>query len=140
MTINGLLLSIFCLSCTEGEIIESNDCGVSLRELPELKSETEVELYATPLSDTWDTYVSINGEPVEITSLQRLGCGSCDTCRIEQQCDSCEECTECSALCDTSVCFEEMTILTPVLTENTAKLQIINKYGHSPVYDLTITE
>ncbi len=140
MTISGLLISLMYISCTEGDIIESNDCGISLTEIPELKSEAEILLYATPLSDIWDTHVSINGESVEITSLQRLGCGSCDTCRIEQQCDSCEECTECDALCDASVCFEEMTILTPVLTEESAQLQIINKYGHSPVYDLAITQ
>ena len=140
MTINGLLFSLIQMSCTEGEIIESNDCGVSLTEVPELKSESEIVLSATPLSDIWDTYVSINGESVEITSLQRLSCGSCDTCRIEQQCDSCEECEACTALCDISVCFEEMTIRTPVLTQDTAQLQIINKYGHSPVYDLIITQ
>ena len=140
MTINGLLLSLIYVSCTDGEIIESNDCGVSLTELPELKSESEIVLSATPLSDIWDTYVSIDGTSAEITSLQRLSCGSCDTCRVEQQCDSCEECTECTALCDSSVCFEEMTILTPVLTQSTAQLQIINKYGHSPVYDLNIAQ
>ena len=139
MTINGLLISFFYVSCTEGEITESNDCGVSLTELPELKSESEIVLHATPLSDIWDTYVTIDGTSVEITSLQRLSCGSCDTCRVEQQCDSCEECSECTALCDASVCFEEMTVLTPVLTRETAQLQIINKYGHSPIYDLNIT-
>ena len=88
MTINGLLLSLIYISCTDGEIIESNYCGVSLTEIPDLKSESEIVLYATPLSDIWDTYVSIDGASVEITSLQRLSCGSCDTCRIEQQCEA----------------------------------------------------
>ena len=136
MTISILLF--LSVSCTEGDVIESNDCGITLTELPELQSEAEIQLYATPLSDTWDTYVNIDGSAVEIVSLQRLSCGSCDSCRLEQQCDSCETCSECDALCDASVCFEELTIKTPVLTQSTAKLQIINKYGHSPVYDLSV--
>lgn len=136
MTISTLLF--LSLSCTEGDVIENNDCGITLTELPELKSEAEIQLYATPLSDTWDTYVSIDGEPASVLSVQRLSCGSCDTCRLEQQCDSCEECSECDALCDISVCFEELVIKTPVLTQPTAKLQVINKYGHSPVYDLIV--
>jgi hypothetical protein len=135
-----LWLFFMALSCTEGELTESNSCGVLLTENPTLQSEHEISLYATPLSDTWDTYVTIDGFEAEVISIQRLGCSSCDTCRLENLCDSCETCDECTALCDTSVCFEELNIYTPILSVGTATLQIINKYGHSPQYELSVVE
>jgi hypothetical protein len=139
MIINLFLWMLFvALSCTEGELTETNSCGVLLTQTPTLQSEEEVTLYASPLSEIWDTYVTIDGLETEVRSIQRLGCSSCDTCRLENFCDSCETCDECTALCDASVCFEELTIFTPILSNETATLQIINKYGHSPLYELSV--
>ena len=141
MIINIFLWILFvALSCTEGELSESNSCGVILTQTPTLRSEQEISLYATPLSETWDTYVTIDGLETEVLSIQRLGCSSCDTCRLENFCDSCDTCEECTALCDASVCFEELNIQTPALSTDTATLQIINKYGHSPLYELSVVE
>ena len=130
---------IFFLSCTESTTTLVNSCGVTLITEPTLVGNSEVTIQATPLSETWDTYVHINGEQVEVLSVQRLGCSPCDSCRVENFCDSCDECSECTALCDTNVCSEEITIQTPTLSEDQASLQIINKYGQSPVYELPVS-
>ena len=129
---------IFFLSCTQSSTALVNACGVTIVTEPTLISNSEITIQATPLSEKWDTYVHINGEQVDVISTQRMGCSPCDSCRTENYCDSCDECEECTRLCDLNVCSEELVIQTPTLSEEKALLQIINKYGQSPVYELIV--
>ena len=133
MIINLFFTLLFSLACTTEELEELNDCGVELIEVPMLQSDTESKIYASPLSTDWDTSVFINGDSVPVLSVQRLGCSSCEICRLENGCDSCGDCESCRMSCDPTVCIESVSVQLPSLSETTATLQIINQYGHTPV-------
>ena len=138
MIINLLLFIFVSFACTTDEVEEVNDCGVLLVEEPILESDSENKIYASPLSTDWDTTVFLDGESVPVISVQRLGCSSCENCRLENGCDSCGDCENCIMNCDPTVCVESISIQTPILSSSTVSLQIINQYGHTPVYQLEV--
>ena len=133
-----LFLTCFLFACEDDIVIDTISCNVLLQEEPTLSSDSSQTLLASPLSEVWDTQVLIDGNEVEIITLTRSACSSCDICRLEQSCDSCGECTECEAICDPTVCIESLDIQVPTLSTSTVQLQLINRYGYSPLYTLDV--
>ena len=128
------------ISCDEDIIVEETYCALEITELPALESEQEQNLYAHPLSEVWDTFLSIDGKQAEIIDINRSGCSTCDTCRIENQCNQCEECTICDTSCIEEQCIEVLHFITPTLSEDSATLRLINKYGQSAAYTVEVIE
>ena len=143
MTIN-FLSAFFFLSnltaCDEEIVVETNLCSVEITDLPDLESEQEQRLYARPLSEVWDTYLSIDGIESEVIAVNRSGCSSCDECRIEFQCTQCETCDACEEVCLEQQCIEELQFITPALSTEQVQVRLINKYGQSQAYTANVAD
>jgi hypothetical protein len=95
-----------------------------------------VTLTLSPLTEAWDTVITVGPDRATILDLDRSTCDACDTCREDAECTTCGECTDCEASCDT--CVETVQFIVPALSAGIWPVQLTNLYGRSQPVDLTI--
>jgi hypothetical protein len=132
-----LLLTLF--ACEETSEIESLQCSLELKELTPapLIAESTAVARLSPVTETWDSLVHLNGQPVPVVQTERAGCQECDECRIEYGCTVCQDCDSCDRLC-ADTCEETITFTVPALTLGMHQLQFTNAYGQTPVIDVEV--
>ncbi len=97
----------------------------------------QVTMTATPLSEAWDTAVTVGASRATIVDLDRSTCEECDDCRDTGGCSRCGECTDCEETCAT--CVETVTFVVPELEPGTWTVELVNRYGRSEQVQLTVT-
>lgn len=96
-----------------------------------------VVLTSSPLTEVWDTVVTIGGVQAELVSLDRTDCDDCDECVADAGCTECDvQCEDCTETCAT--CVETVTVLVPALAAGSHPVQVFNRHGHSDLGTLEV--
>ncbi|MDP2313467.1 MAG: hypothetical protein Q8P41_11220 [Pseudomonadota bacterium] len=132
----SVLLMVACESTT---ITSDPTCAI---ELPTLSTTTaapgeSIVLTTTPLTEVWDTVVTVGSLTAEIVEVDRSTCDDCDDCRDTGGCASCGECDACTTACDT--CVETLTFIVPDLAAGEWPVELVNRHGRSESVLLTVS-
>jgi hypothetical protein len=95
-----------------------------------------VLLATEPLTEVFDTVVTVGAARAEVLAVDRSSCGDCDTCRAEALCSDCGACESCDTACDT--CAPTVEIVVPSLPDGSYPVTVVNTHGTSAVGTLTI--
>lgn len=96
-----------------------------------------VTLTAAPLTEVWDTAVTVGPARATLVDLDRSTCDECDDCRDTEGCAACGECATCDTTCAT--CAEVLSFVVPDLAPGTWSVEIVNRYGRSEQVNLVVT-
>ncbi len=96
-----------------------------------------VTLTTRPLTEAYDTVVTIGPVRAEVVSVDRATCDACDTCRVAAGCSDCGSCDACVTDCAT--CVETVSVLVPDIAEGPADVVVRNARGASAAGQLTVT-
>lgn len=138
------LLSLGALSlvaCSTTDVVTLGTCDVALfpPSVDEARPSEPVTLSGTPLTTDWDTVVYVGGAEATITALDRVGCETCDACRVESLCTECGDCDDCDRVC-AEQCDEFLTFLMPELAPGRVDVWLINRHGRSDTLQMTVLE
>jgi hypothetical protein len=92
-----------------------------------------VRLYASPLTEDWDTVVTIGSARASIERLVRQDCDPCDNCIAEDTAAGWNACPQ-KADChedDCADCVEYVTVVVPELAGGRWAVEVRNSYGVS---------
>ena len=134
-----MLLSLFLLvACAETTISTSPTCTLDGVELaPTSAAPGEVVIaYTRPLTEVWDTAITVGAARAELVDLDRSTCDACDDCRVTEECSSCEACDSCEDTC--ASCVESVSFLVPDVAEGDWSVEIVNRHGRSDRAALTV--
>lgn len=98
----------------------------------------QVVLTVEPLTDVWDTAITVGSARATIVDLDRSTCDDCDDCRDTGGCSVCESCDDCAEPC--AGCVETVTITVPDIAPGEWPVEVINRHGRSERVTLTVTE
>ena len=93
---------------------------------------------ATPMSEAWDSRITLGSTSVLAEDLNRINCEACDSCRERYECLDCFDCDSCDAICK-STCSEQLTFQVPDTLAGSYPLSLINRFGQSASTDVVIT-
>lgn len=133
------MLVWFLFSCQTSELIISDKCTIQVREVepnPLVAGQTAT-LIATPMSEAWDSRISIAQESVLANQLERIGCESCDSCKMRYECNDCFDCDSCDYLCKSN-CVEKLTFTVPDSISGAHPLYLSNRFGQSEPYAVEV--
>jgi len=132
------MFAVFLLACDTTETQISDKCTVDIVQPTEtFEVGSEVSVIASPLSEAWDTVVTIDELSSLVTGLDRDNCEQCDQCKEQYECYSCYDCDSCDYLCKTT-CIEKVNFIVPEGDEKSSLLHITNRYGQSPPISVDI--
>jgi hypothetical protein len=81
------------VGCATGTVDVFQTCELDLALSPAAAAPgTTVSASGGPYTNVRDTRVSIGGVRAEVTSVERVGCLTCDTCRLDADCAPCGPC------------------------------------------------
>jgi len=139
-----LLLSTLCLTastCETSSTSYGRSCEIVLETTNPASGspDAEVELVANPLTTKEDSQIFVGGISAEILSVDRVDCETCDSCRLDADCNACGDCDACDALCKDS-CSETLRFILPALDPGEVEITLYNLYGNSNGLRFTIEE
>jgi hypothetical protein len=127
------------LACTSDELETTSGCTLDAPVAAPASGAPgdEVVLTSAPLTEVWDTLVTVGGTRATVLDLTRDGCDDCDTCVDDAECTVCDvECVDCTETCAT--CVETVTIVVPDLPAGDHAVQVVNRHGTSELGTLTV--
>lgn len=131
----SLLLLVACESTTVTTEATCTLDGVSLA--PTSAAPGDLVVATTrPLTEVWDTAVTVGAARAELVELDRATCDECDDCRVTEECSSCETCETCEDAC--AACVETVSFLVPDVAEGEWSVEIVNRHGRSDRVALTV--
>lgn len=96
----------------------------------------QVVVTAQPLTEVWDTAVTVGSARAELVEVDRSTCDDCDDCRDTGGCSTCDDCEPCDVACDT--CVQSLTFVVPDLAAGEWPVEIVNRHGRSERVLLTV--
>lgn len=128
----ALIGLVWLTGCQAAQVIELGTCDVSITSTPSTVAEAGdvVVLTATPMTKIWDTLAYVDGTPADVVSVDRVGCKSCDECRVKAACTDCGDCDTCDRLC-VEECVETVSVRIPDGPSGASDVWIINSHGRS---------
>lgn len=134
-----MLLSLFLLlACPATTISTDPTCTLDTPVLAPESAAPGDEVVATvrPLTEVWDTALTVGSARAELVEVDRSTCVACDDCRETEECDACEDCDSCDEAC--APCVETVRFVVPDLVEGPWSVEIANRHGRSGVTELTV--
>jgi hypothetical protein len=133
------MLLFFALACDDSTVDTVATCPLGV---PTLSATTaapgdEIRVTLSPLTESWDTAVTVGSTQATVSGLERDNCDDCDDCRDTGGCTACSECTDCDTTCDD--CLETLTFIVPDVAAGSWPVTIINSHGRSDPITLVVT-
>lgn len=133
------MLLLLALACDDTTVETVATCPLGV---PTLNATTaapgdEIRVTLSPLTEAWDTAVTIGSVQATVSGLERDNCDDCDDCQDSGGCTACSECTACETTCDD--CLETLTFIVPDIAPGTWPVTIINSHGRSDPISLVVT-
>ena len=128
INLSPLLLILLVSGCDYEDVFLFSSCDVEATITPASGVPGD-EVLATggPFTEVYDTTVNFDGVYGEVTSVNRLDCEFCDSCREDVGCLACGPCEPCEAACET--CAESMIIVVPKVEAGVSTVTITNGFG-----------
>lgn len=82
-----------------------------------------------PLTDAYDTLVTVAGVRAEVGEVSRDDCDLCDECKLDAACYDCQICQDCDIDCED--CTESFSFVVPDTAGGDTTVVISNSYGSS---------
>lgn len=95
----------------------------------EAASGETVTLRMHPLTESYDTVVTVGSVRAANVVVTRAECDACDTCRTANACTACGTCTACEEDC--ASCVETVAFTVPDVEASTYELRVTNAHGTS---------
>lgn len=124
---------LLLLGCTETTTLTLPSCTVELHEAAPAAAlpGEQVVVTATPVTEDFDTALSVGGVRAEIVSVDRADCDACDACMTDAECGTCSaDCDACDALCE-ATCVETITFVVPAVDAGETRIELFNAHGGS---------
>lgn len=134
-----MLMTLLLLACSQITTTTVGTCTVEVTDLSpaEAPPGETVVLTGSPMTQLYDTLVTVNGQQATLSELSRTNCESCDACRTTNACLACGDCDNCDQLCNED-CTETISFVVPEVTTGTHPVQLINAYGVSQPTTLNV--
>ncbi len=91
-----------------------------------------------PLTESWDTTVSVGSTPATGVVVARQDCDACDECFSAAECNVCGECDDCIADCAT--CVETVSFTVPDVALGSTSVTITNLHAASAPTAFVVVE
>ncbi len=97
-----------------------------------------VVITLAPLTEAWDTAVTVGAARATLSGVDRVGCDDCDDCLDTGGCSACDDACDdaCGSLCD--ACVETVTFVVPELAAGEYPVVLVNRHGRSADIALTV--
>ena len=134
-----MIAAIWLFACDSSEIVVSDKCTVEIEQISPtpLIAGQQATMTAKPMSEPWDSRISIGQSSVLAASLERIGCEECDSCRARYNCLDCFDCDSCDVLCQ-DTCSEQLTFQVPNALEGDFQLYLVNRFGQSQPLSISV--
>ena len=134
-----ILLLTALFACQDDTVADVSSCDILLEQAEPASAEPgeTVAVSGSPMTVTWDTALFLGGQRIEVSSVDRLDCDPCDTCREEAACNACEDCDTCDIECRVD-CKESLSFVVPELAAGVQHIVVYNAHGSSNVLDFTV--
>ena len=134
-----MIAAIWFFACESSEIVVSDKCTVEIEQISPspIIAGQQATLVATPMSEPWDSRISIGQHSILAETLERIGCDECDSCRAQYECLDCFDCDNCDLLCK-NTCTEQLSFQVPNALEGDFQLYLINRFGQSEPYNISV--
>lgn len=134
-----MLFILLAAACTTSIDYSTPSCSLTITAVDPASAAPgeSIVVYASPLTESWDTTANLGSTPVEELNVDRSTCGECDTCREEEGCDLCGDCDACDLSCEAS-CVEYVSLVVPSLPPGEAQLLLYNSRGSSRPFPIEI--
>ena len=135
-----MIAAILLFACDSSEVVVSDKCTVEIEQISPnpLISGQQATMVATPMSEPWDSRISIGQTSVLGEALERIGCEECDSCRAQYECLDCFDCDSCDLLCQ-NTCSEQLTFQVPNELEGDFQLYLVNRFGQSQPFSISVS-
>lgn len=132
--LSTLLLSL--LACDDVTVSDPPTCALSAPAAsPATAAPGDVVTLTTgPLTEVWDTLLTVGGVRAEVGDVTRAECDDCDTCFTTEGVGACGACDSSCA-----TCVETVTFTVPSLAAGTWPVEVANRHGRSPRIDFVVT-
>ena len=128
------------LACTTTSSSLSLTCDLSTPVLAPAAAAPGETVVATtgPLTESWDTTVSVGSVAASGVVVARQECDACDECVSAAECNVCLECDDCIADCAT--CVETVTFTVPDAALGATTVTITNLHAASAPVAFVVVE
>ena len=118
-----LLSIVLMLACQVAETTDAKTCALHTPTLVPSSAMPGEQIVVTtqPLTETWDTAVTVGSARAELVTIDR---------------STCEDCEACDTPCDT--CVQTLTFVVPELGAGEWPVEIVNRHGRSERVSLTV--
>jgi hypothetical protein len=132
----SLLLAVACDTASSSS--EDATCALDVPTLAPASAApgAQVVVTAHPLTDVWDTAVTVGPTRADLVDLDRSTCDTCDDCRDTGECSSCDVCDVCATDCEG--CVETVTFVVPDLAPGEWPVEVVNRHGRTQTVTLTV--
>jgi hypothetical protein len=129
---------VLMLACQVPATTDARTCALHTPTLVPSSAMPGEQIVVTtqPLTEAWDTAVTVGSARAELVAIDRSTCDDCDDCRDTGGCSTCDECEECDTPCDT--CVQTLTFVVPDLGAGEWPVEIVNRHGRSERVALTV--
>jgi hypothetical protein len=135
-----MTLLLFLLACTTTSASSAPTCPLegTLDAAAAAAPGDIVSVALTPLTETFDTVVTVGSARAEGVTVTRDGCDACDDCRdADTGCSDCGACAGCAEDC--GACLESVGFVVPSLPTGAYEVRVTNTHGTSAPFMLQIT-
>lgn len=126
------------LACLPAALPDPRTCSLDTPTLSPASGVPGDEIVVTvqPLTEVWDTVVTVGAERADVLEIDRSTCEECDDCRTDAGCSTCDRCETCDSACET--CEQSLTFIVPELAAGDWSVDIVNRHGRSEPVVLTV--
>ncbi len=135
-----MLSFLLMLACTEstGSTVPRCDLTAPVITPAESPGGGTVVAVSRPMTEVWDTVVTVGAVNATISAVDRSECDSCDSCRETAECNVCDSCASCATECAT--CVESVSFVVPELAPGSHQVVVTNLHAASAAVSLTVIE
>jgi hypothetical protein len=131
-----LLLLLAACDVAIGTAVPTCTLDAPIAEPTEAAPGDTVTVRTRPLTESYDTVVTLGAVRASDVAVTRAECDACDTCRADNGCSACGTCTVCDEDC--ASCDETLTFTVPVVAAGTHALRVTNAHGASASAQLVV--
>lgn len=134
-----MLALLVLLACETTTVTGTAGCSLGIPTLSATSAAVgdTIVVTASPLTETWDTAVTVGAARAEVVAVDRSTCDECDDCKDTGECAICGDCDTCDATCAT--CVETLSFVVPDVTPGVHPVEIVNRHGRSERVELVVT-
>jgi hypothetical protein len=134
-----MTLLLFLLACTTTSASSAPTCALegTLDAAMSAAPGDIVSIALSPMTETFDTVVTVGSARAEGVTVTRDGCDACDDCRdADTGCSDCGACPGCEEDC--AACLESVGFVVPSLPSGTYEVRVTNTHGTSAPFMLEL--